>query len=365
MSKPITRQEALLNSIANGENSQIQPVTREEQYLSYIAGESYSYPPNPITRKEAYLDKIARSGVSGGSGVNVQPLTVTENGTYTALSGTAYSPVNVNVESQGGGDSEADAIIEKTLSGHYSNGRVKTIAESVFYNNKNLTSVDFPNVLSILSSAFDGCTNLVEVKTPKANRINGFGFRSTALRIADFPEVVNLQERAFQGCASLEKAILPKVYDLYVYAFLNCTALTTVIIGTNRDTVCGLKNINAFSNTPIENRTGFIYVPDDLVDAYRTATNWVTYAGQIKGISELNNPTGMVTFTVDDHETVKEYTVADGTTWGEWALTTNGEYTIMDLGDGAVYIEKNGGFITLMDYVISTDIIVAGNYFIG
>lgn len=40
-----------------------------------------------------------------GSSVDVQALSVTENGTYTAPSGTAYSPVTVNVSGGGGGSS--------------------------------------------------------------------------------------------------------------------------------------------------------------------------------------------------------------------------------------------------------------------
>lgn len=40
--------------------------------------------------------------VSGGSSVTVEPLSVTQNGTYTAPSGTAYSPVTVNVSGGGG-----------------------------------------------------------------------------------------------------------------------------------------------------------------------------------------------------------------------------------------------------------------------
>ena len=44
-----------------------------------------------------YLSKLN----GGGSSVEVEPLSVTENGTYTAQSGKAYSPVQVNVS--GGG----------------------------------------------------------------------------------------------------------------------------------------------------------------------------------------------------------------------------------------------------------------------
>lgn len=45
--------------------------------------------------------------VSGGSSVTVQPLNVTTNGTYTAPSGTAYSPVTVAVEGGSGGDEKS------------------------------------------------------------------------------------------------------------------------------------------------------------------------------------------------------------------------------------------------------------------
>lgn len=95
----ITREEQLLQSISDGTSSGLSPITREEQYLSFIAGETSGYPQTAITRKEQYLEKIAQSGTSGGgAGVNVQPLNVNNNGTYTAPSGVAYSPVQVSVD---------------------------------------------------------------------------------------------------------------------------------------------------------------------------------------------------------------------------------------------------------------------------
>ncbi len=43
------------------------PVTRKEQYYSYMAGES-SYLPEPITREEKYLYYLCVNGQGGGSG---------------------------------------------------------------------------------------------------------------------------------------------------------------------------------------------------------------------------------------------------------------------------------------------------------
>ena len=105
MSDAITRNESLLKSIADGTSSSLKPITREEQYLAYIAGETNSFPLEPITREEAFLDKIAKNGAGGGgSSINVQPLTVTENGTFDAPEGQAYDPVIVNVASGGGAE---------------------------------------------------------------------------------------------------------------------------------------------------------------------------------------------------------------------------------------------------------------------
>ena len=67
--------------------------------------------------------------------------------------------------------------------------------------------------------------------------------------------------------------------------FYGCSSLTTVVI-RNTTKVALLNMGNAFSGTKIASGTGYIYVPDELVDSYKVATNWVTYANQIKPLSE-------------------------------------------------------------------------------
>ena len=46
------------------------------------------------------------------------------------------------------------------------------------------------------------------------------------------------------------------------------------------DTVCTLNSTNAFTGTP------YIYVPSALVNSYKTATNWSSYAAQIRAIED-------------------------------------------------------------------------------
>ena len=72
-SKPITRQEMLLNAVATGEVASIEPITREEMFLAKAGGQDVQT-PTPITRKEMFLQKIAQNG--GGVGGSVETCTV-------------------------------------------------------------------------------------------------------------------------------------------------------------------------------------------------------------------------------------------------------------------------------------------------
>ena len=62
---------------------------------------------------QRYLRQIA-----AGAGIEIEALTVTENDTYTAPAGKAYSPVIVNV-SGGGGSTEYDIKYYNTLTEEY------------------------------------------------------------------------------------------------------------------------------------------------------------------------------------------------------------------------------------------------------
>ncbi len=91
----------------------------------------------------------------------------------------------------------------------------------------------------------------------------------------------------------LKKIDLESVEIIEKSAFMNDYVLDTLIIRTPK--VCELPNNLTmhqnngyiFWNTPIENGTGFIYVPDDLVNKYKSHTNWCLFSDQIKPISEL------------------------------------------------------------------------------
>lgn len=70
MSDPVTRQEQLLSAIATGGDI-LSPVTREEMYLAYLAGDTSVVLPEPITRKEQFLYQACLNGGGGGGGTEI------------------------------------------------------------------------------------------------------------------------------------------------------------------------------------------------------------------------------------------------------------------------------------------------------
>lgn len=65
------------------------------------------------------------------------------------------------------------------------------------------------------------------------------------------------------------------------WGFYSTTNLETLVLTAN--SVAILSDASMFSNNT---KLSSIYVPDDLVDSYKTTTNWSTYTDLIKPMSE-------------------------------------------------------------------------------
>ena len=65
--EPLTREEQFLDAIADNQDPVLEPLTREEHFLNAIAtGETPTL--TPMTREEYFLNKIATSEHGGGGG---------------------------------------------------------------------------------------------------------------------------------------------------------------------------------------------------------------------------------------------------------------------------------------------------------
>lgn len=145
---------------------------------------------------------------------------------------------------------------------------VTEIGQFAFYNNYYLALTKLPSSLIKLNSyAFNNCENLKVSETPVG--------------------VTLIPNSAFYKCSSISEMTIKGVITQIDYnAFYGCSKLAKLVM-PNITSVPTLKSTSAFDSTPIKSGTGYIYVPDSLVTQMQSASNWATYASQIKGVSEL------------------------------------------------------------------------------
>ena len=114
---------------------------------------------------------------------------------------------------------------------------------------------DLSNCTSIIRYAFHSCTNLTSVTIP--NTIT----------------VIDVQ--SFYGCTSLTSIIIPdSVIRINSAAFQGCSSLTDMYMHPTTPPTLG--NTQAISTA-----TTTIHVPIGSGEAYRTATNWSSFADKI------------------------------------------------------------------------------------
>lgn len=217
------------------------------------------------TDQEVIIDNIVaalQNKSAGGGIIPTGTLSITENGDYDV---TNYASAEVNIESAGGGSTDIeDAMVTRSLSGAYVNNRVTSIGTEALRATQ-ISSLHCEEVTTVGGEALRDCKNLVSIYLPKCKTLTGY---------------------AVGICPLLERADLDSIETIQSYSFYNCPKLTTVVIRTTSK-VCTLSNVNAFTSSGVASGTGYVYVPDALVDSYKAASNWSTYANQIKGLSEL------------------------------------------------------------------------------
>lgn len=212
----------------------------------------------------------------------------------------------------GGADhSVEDAIITRSITGAYSNDRITTVGVGAFLGCQALTAIDLPNVTQVKRNAFEACNHLQTINLPNVTDLGSGAFTSSAIQQADFPLATTIGDGCFQKATNLTYANLPLVTALRIDSFRNstiriadfaavininrsaftdCLNLETLIIRT--PSVCVISDISvALRGSKIASGTGYIYVPDNLVESYKAATNWVALANQIKPISALEAST--------------------------------------------------------------------------
>ena len=159
-----------------------------------------------------------------------------------------------------------DVVFESILNGsivEYKDDILTTIVINAFAECNALINVDLPNVTSIGAMAFYNCSSLATVNSPNITSVN---------------------TNCFENCSSLIAIDLHKAKKINMYGFKNCSKLKTIILRS--DALCTLATNYDLSGTPIASGTGYIYVPRALIEDYKVATYWSTYANQFRALED-------------------------------------------------------------------------------
>lgn len=190
------------------------------------------------------------------------------------------------------------SYMDKSITSFKSSG-VTAIRPYAFYRDAGIEAIMCPNVTSVGNDAFYLCGNLSYVDLPNLSSIpqNCFysaGKTSTAESKYNVPNVIAVGNHGFYECRKIKKLDFHKLLSIADYGFYNATSLETLIIRT--PDICALATTTALSGTPIKTSTitGYIYVPQSLVEQYKAATNWATYADKIRAIEDYPEIAGEV-----------------------------------------------------------------------
>ena len=185
---------------------------------------------------------------------------------------------------------------------------IPSIGNFAFSGCYSLASITIPrSVTNIGANAFPKCYSLAQITLPRGVTSIGDGAFVDCYSLASITiprSVTNIGVAIFRNCYSLAQTTLPSVVE-YIgsYAFGNCYSLASVEIPgsmagiavyafdgcsgmafydfTACTAVPALSNTNAFSGIPADCE---IRVPASLLDEWKAATNWATYANQIVGV---------------------------------------------------------------------------------
>ena len=130
-----------------------------------------------------------------------------------------------------------------------------------YYGNSAITKVNYiPNGITSLQGAFGGFSSIVTAP--------------------EIPDSVTNMDNTFRNCSSLVNAPeIPNSVTSLSYTFFYCSSLKEVTF--LHTTPPSYKN--TLNSCP---KLETIYVPDEAVDAFKTATGWSEFASKIKPLSK-------------------------------------------------------------------------------
>lgn len=208
----------------------------------------------------------------------LQNKTIEENGTYSADDGyDGLGQVTVNVSGATNTESkEVAALLGNTM-----------------------TVLDNSLVTSLRTRACQAATKLVTVNLPNVTTLGAYAFyQCSNLETFTLPKLTTISTQTWYMCPKLEYADCGQLNSITAQTFNSCSALKSLIL-RKTSSICTLSNANGVSGSGIGKGTGYIYVPSALIETYKTATNWSTFANQFRALEDYTVD-GTVTGELDE-----------------------------------------------------------------
>lgn len=272
------------------------PTVGVGQYC-YTNGQTYKYTANEewTTVQDS---ELAVKGVFSDGTVKILPV-----GAITSI------PKNLIISGQN------SANYDYTLKSVYVGNGVNSIGNEAFTCCKGISSVTLSSDVTTIGNdafwnnegilRFNSDTNGVMNISDSVTSIGSYAFANlnsiTTLNIGS--GMTNIESSVFPSMIGLTAVTIPNtVTTIGLTAFYNCYSLKTLIIPSSVTRIeggafrqcSGLTSVTCLATTPptMTNDSVFestnscpIYVPSQSVSAYKSATNWSTYASRIKPIS--------------------------------------------------------------------------------
>lgn len=164
-----------------------------------------------------------------------------------------------------------------------------TLGAYAFRGCQYLTGVDLSLVTTVGAQAFSACSRITNVNMAGVTSTGGGAFSYlTTCTSYSLPNLQTVGSSTFYSNWALQTLTLPACTKISAYAFRYCSKMMSLYLpGSSIPT---LASTTVFANMPmsvsVNNVYGSIYVPSTMVDSYKAATVWKTYAARIVAIPE-------------------------------------------------------------------------------
>lgn len=125
-----------------------------------------------------------------------------------------------------------------------------------------------------------------------------------------FENIPFIAKSSFTYCASLELAYFGSLYTIgndnsntSAEHFAYTPALQALILA-GKESVCSLYATSNFNYSNIKSGDGYIYVPSELLEAYKTDSKWSTFADKIRAIEDYGGLEGIKKLIYGDFQNV-------------------------------------------------------------